>query len=187
MIAFSMPTICRGSMYPCRLTISPTAWRKDHRGRPAVVFIAIRKIRPRILIHAHWNVFGLDQRNHLRRLVGGFVHDMAPVAPYGFQIQQIRIYFRAWLDRIWRPTTAAMRWARFFWRWARPPCTRLSQAEWSGVAWLFYQYVRKIGRIGCMGEMGTPHCPSVRSRFGATCGTARDPRPEGSPEHAFLL
>jgi hypothetical protein len=61
---------------------------EDDRRRPAVVFVAIRQVGPRILIHAHGDVFFADQRDHPRIGIGHFIHDVAPVAPHRLEVQE---------------------------------------------------------------------------------------------------
>ena len=63
------------------------------RGRPAIVLVAARDVGACVLIDAHRDVPRLDELDHLGIAVGHLVHDVAPVAPDGFQIQQHKAMF----------------------------------------------------------------------------------------------
>ncbi len=56
--------------------------------RPAVIFIAVRQIGPGILIDANGQVSFMEESEDFRIAIGGDIHDMAPVTPDGFEIEQ---------------------------------------------------------------------------------------------------
>jgi hypothetical protein len=55
---------------------------------PTVVFVAIRKIGAGILVYANGEIVFVEEREDFRVTVGGDVHDVAPVTPHGFEIEQ---------------------------------------------------------------------------------------------------
>jgi len=60
---------------------------KHHGGGPAVILVAIGKIGARILIDFDGEIFLLNELADLGVAVGGGVHDMAPMAPNGLQVE----------------------------------------------------------------------------------------------------
>ena len=67
--------------------------REDDRRRPAIVLVAIRQIRTKILIDAQRHVVRRDLRSYVGIAVGFLVHDVAPVAPHRSDIEQNRLIF----------------------------------------------------------------------------------------------
>src|SRR5260370_39112235 len=61
---------------------------ENNRRWPAVLFVAVREIRTRVLIEFDSNVMRLQQLDDLRIAVGVGVHYVAPVAPHGLEIEQ---------------------------------------------------------------------------------------------------
>jgi len=55
---------------------------------PAVVFVAIRKIGARVLVDADGEIFVVKEGENFGIAIGGHVHDMTPVAPDCFQIEE---------------------------------------------------------------------------------------------------
>jgi hypothetical protein len=49
----------------------------------------------RILIDLDGNIALIEQPNHDRATVGDVIHDMAPVTPHSFKIEQHEFVFRA--------------------------------------------------------------------------------------------
>ena len=62
-------------------------------GRPAVVFVAIGKIGAGVLVGFDDDVVSLEHFDYGGVAVGVFVHDVAPVAPDGFQIEEDETLF----------------------------------------------------------------------------------------------
>ena len=70
---------------------------EDDGRRPAVVAIAVRQVRPRILVDAQRHVVRVQHRAHGRIAVGFLVHHVAPVAPHRFKVQNDEPVLRAGL------------------------------------------------------------------------------------------
>jgi hypothetical protein len=80
---------------------------EDHRRRPAVVFVSVGDIGARILIDLHREVTFGHQAAHRGISIGLLIHDVAPVAPPGFKIEQHKLVLAHSLgkDRVrpWMP------------------------------------------------------------------------------------
>src|SRR6201991_1914232 len=61
---------------------------EDDGGGPAVVLIPVGDVGPRVLIDLDEHVSLVQKPNPLRVAVGDIVHDMTPVTPDGFEIEQ---------------------------------------------------------------------------------------------------
>src|SRR5262249_34472802 len=61
---------------------------EDDSGRPAIVLVAIGDVGAGVLIDFDENVLGVEQADDGGIAVGVVVHDVAPVAPHGFEVEQ---------------------------------------------------------------------------------------------------
>ena len=86
-------------LHPLRLDVSPDfgdlgAVRTEHDGgRPAPIAVPARQVRIGVLIDAHRQIFRRQQILHLRIRIGGLFHDVAPMAPHRFEIENHETLF----------------------------------------------------------------------------------------------
>jgi len=61
---------------------------EDHGGGPAVVLVPVGEIGTLVLVDTDRKESLANQPDHLRIAVGGLLHDVAPVAPHGAQVEE---------------------------------------------------------------------------------------------------